>query len=206
MDHFDQSLRAANNNLITITKEQFCRICHISKRYAKYPLDSRPVKCVDSGKKTRKYTIQAKDVWAYLVDRDVHPEKYQAPAGYYAAHSGKFKRRCSSSQLFKTAEPVPFTGQEKSLLYTLWEREAASYTDLMTIADVCGLTGYQSKTICNWYHSHLVIGFMICRKLLILKSSLLEYLSGDTANAIVRKSAKHRALLRQRSQMITAEL
>lgn len=202
MDHFEQSLQAANNDLTTITKEQFCRICHISKRYAKYLLDSGLVKCVDSGKKTRKYTIQPKDVWAYLVDRDVHPEKYKAPAGYYAAHSGKSKQRFSYSQLSKTVETVPFTGQEKSLLYTLWEREATDYADLMNTADVCKLTGYQSKTVYNWYHHHLVIGFMIRRKLLIPKSSLLEYLSGDAANAVVRKSAKHRALLRQCKQKI----
>lgn len=185
MDHFDQSLQTANNDLTTITaitKEQFCRICHISKHYAKYLLDSGLVKCVDSGKNTRKYTIQAKDVWAYLIDQDAYPEKYKALAEYYAAHSGKSKRRFSSSQLSETAEPIPFMGQEKSLLYTLWEWEAACYADLMTTADVCNLNGYQSKTVYNWYHSHLVIGFMICRKLLIPKSSLLEYLMQSSAN------------------------
>ena len=50
----------------TITKDQFYRICHISKRHAKYLLDSGLVKCVDSGKKTRKYKIEMKDVLAYL--------------------------------------------------------------------------------------------------------------------------------------------
>lgn len=206
MDFFEQSLQSTSSNLAAITKEQFCRICHISKRHAKYLLDSGLVKCVDTGKKTRRYTIQAKDVWAYLVDRDVHPEKYKAPVGYYSAHSGKSKRRCSSSQLPETAEPVPFTGQEKSLLYTLWEREAAGYADLMATADVCKLTGYQSKTVYSWYHHHFIIGFMIRRKLLIPKSSLLEYLSGDNANAIVRKSAKHRALLRQCGQKSVNDL
>lgn len=68
MDLFEQSLQSTNSNLAAITKEQFCRICHISKRHAKYLLDSGLVKCMDSGKKTRRYTIQAKDVWAYLID------------------------------------------------------------------------------------------------------------------------------------------
>lgn len=205
MDLFEQSLQSTSSNLAAITKEQFCRICHISKRHAKYLLDSGLVKCMDSGKKTRRYTIQAKDVWTYLIDQDAHPEKYRAPAGYYAAHPSKPKQRFSSSQLSETAEPVPFTGQEKSQLYTLWEREAADYADLMTTTDVCNLTGYQSKTIYNWYHYHLVIGFMIRHRLLIPKLSLLEYLSGDTANAIVRKSAKHRTLLCQYSQTVTGD-
>lgn len=205
MDLFEQSLQSTNRNLAAITKEQFCRICHISKRHAKYLLDSGLVKCMDSGKKTRRYTIQAKDVWAYRIDHDAHPEKYRAPAGYYAAHPSKPKQCFSSSQLSETAEPVPFTGQEKSQLYTLWEREAADYADLMTTTDVCNLTGYQSKTIYNWYHHHFIIGFMIHRKLLIPKLSLLEYLSGDTANAIVRKSAKHRTLLCQYRQKVTSD-
>lgn len=85
MDLFEQSLQSTSSNLAAITKEQFCRICHISKRHAKYLLDSGLVKCVDSGKKTRRYTIQAKDVWTYLIDQDAHPEKYRAPAGYYSA-------------------------------------------------------------------------------------------------------------------------
>ena len=43
----------------TITKDQFYRICHISKRHAKYLLDSGLVKCVDSGKKNTE--IQNRD-------------------------------------------------------------------------------------------------------------------------------------------------
>ena len=85
----------------TITKDQFYRICHISKRHAKYLLDSGLVKCVDSGKKTRKYKIEMKDVLAYLIDRELDPEKYRAPAGYYIGNSGKLKRcirRCRRLQ------------------------------------------------------------------------------------------------------------
>ena len=65
----------------TITKDQFYRICHISKRHAKYLLDSGLVKCVDSGKKTRKYKIEMKDVLAYLIDRELDPEKIPRPFG-----------------------------------------------------------------------------------------------------------------------------
>lgn len=64
----------------TITKDQFYRICHISKRHAKYLLDSGLVKCVDSGKKTRKYKIEIKDVLAYLIDRELDL-KNTAPRG-----------------------------------------------------------------------------------------------------------------------------
>lgn len=42
----------------TVQKEQFRIICHISKRTARYLLQSGLVPCVQSGKKTRNYTIK----------------------------------------------------------------------------------------------------------------------------------------------------
>ena len=74
-----------------ITKEQFYKIAHISKATALYLLTSGKVPCVDSGKKTRKYKIRLDDVIAYLVDRDLHPEKYHASDAWYKDRSGSHK-------------------------------------------------------------------------------------------------------------------
>lgn len=49
----------------TVQKEQFRIICHISKRTARYLLQSGLVPCVQSGKKTRNYTIKMKDIVRY---------------------------------------------------------------------------------------------------------------------------------------------
>ena len=181
----------------TITKDQFYRICHISKRHAKYLLDSGLVKCVDSGKKTRKYKIEIKDVLAYLIDRELDPEKYRAPAGYYIGNSGKLKRHIRRGQAPDSVVIFHFTDQEKSGLLAAWQAAAAEYKDLMTTAEVCELTGYQSQTVYRWYHSKAITGFMIQGKLLISKLTLLEFLAGDTATRIVHKSPKHLALLCQ---------
>ena len=179
----------------TITKDQFYRICHISKRHAKYLLDSVLVKCVDSGKKTRKYKIEIKDVLAYLIDRELDPEKYRAPAGYYIGNSGKPKRHIRRSQAPEFVVIFHFTDQEKPGLLAAWQVAAAEYKDLMTTAEVCELTGYQSQTVYRWCHSKAITGFMIQGKLLISKLTLLEFLAGDTATKIVRKSPKHLSLL-----------
>ena len=181
----------------TITKDQFYRICHISKRHAKYLLDSVLVKCVDSGKKTRKYKIEIKDVLAYLIDRELDPEKYRAPAGYYIGNSGKPKRHIRCSQAPEFVVIFHFTDQEKSGLLAAWQAAAAEYKDLMTTAEVCELTGYQSQTVYRWCHSKAITGFMIQGKLLISKLTLLEFLAGDKAINIVRKSPKHLNLLCQ---------
>lgn len=58
MEKLIQAQKDLNTLPHTISKNQFYKICHISKRHAKYLLDSGLVKCVDSGKVqfTRDYT------------------------------------------------------------------------------------------------------------------------------------------------------
>lgn len=73
----------------TISKDQFYRIAHISKATALYLLQSGLVHCIDSGKKTRRYTIRMDDVIFYMIDREKHPEVYQAPVNWYKKRSGK---------------------------------------------------------------------------------------------------------------------
>ncbi len=66
-----------------ITKDQFYRICNISKKTAKHLLDNGLVPCINSGKKTRKYKLKLTDVIVYLEARDASPEIYTAPIGWY---------------------------------------------------------------------------------------------------------------------------
>lgn len=176
----------------TMSKDQFFRICHISKRHAKYLLDSGLVPCTDSGKKTRKYTIRTQDVMAYLADRERNPEKYRAPIGYYAGNGSKPKRRgrghlASASQILK----FDFTPEERTRLYKTWKKRAAGYEDLLTTVDVCKLTGYTSKTVLSWCSQKRFVSFQIHGHNLVPKVSLLEYISSEQATAIVRKSQKH---------------
>lgn len=56
-------------------------MCHISKRTARYLLQAGLVPCVQSGKKTRNYTIKVKDIVRYLNQREIYPEKYKLPPG-----------------------------------------------------------------------------------------------------------------------------
>ena len=49
----------------------------------------------------------------------------------------------------------------------------------------------------RWHSNKTIAGFVIQSKLLISKLTLLEFLAGDTATKIVRKSPKHLNLLCQ---------
>ena len=66
-----------------ITKDQFYRICHISKKTASYLLDNELVPCTNSGKQTRKYKILLDDVIAFLDARENNPFAFKAPDNYY---------------------------------------------------------------------------------------------------------------------------
>ena len=175
----------------TITKDQFYRICHISKRHAKYLLDSGLVKCVDSGKKTRKYKIEMKDVLAYLIDRELDPEKYRAPAGYYIGNSGKLKRCIRRSQAPGSVVTFHFTEQEKPGLLAAWEAAAADYKDLMTTAEVCELTGYGAQTVHRWHSNKSIAGFVIQSKLLISKLTLVEFQANHPPSRVTNISITH---------------
>lgn len=59
--------------------EQMRVICHISKKTARYLLTSGLVPCIDTGKKTRQYIINTKDVIAYLKKRQSNPQRYTPP-------------------------------------------------------------------------------------------------------------------------------
>ena len=59
--------------------EQMRVICHISKKTARYLLKSGLVPCIDTGKKTRQYIINTKDVKL---------EQWQSKENPYAAGMG----------------------------------------------------------------------------------------------------------------------
>ena len=67
----------------TLSKEQFYKLCHISKSTALHLLRNGIVPCIDSGMKTRCYKIKKADVKEYLNKRAIFPEAYSAPSGWY---------------------------------------------------------------------------------------------------------------------------
>ena len=69
-----------------MNKDQFYRLCHISKSTALHLLKSGKVPCEWSGKKTRCYKIRKEDVKAYLEERAIFLELYSAQKGWYGSH------------------------------------------------------------------------------------------------------------------------
>ena len=129
----------------TISKDQFYRIAHISKATALYLLQSGLVPCIDSGKKTRRYTIRTEDVITYLMEREIHPEDYRAPEMWYAKRSGRTKprkKRCNRLKKLSDTETKHFR--------TYMEAKLEDYDDLLKVADVTEVIGYSSASVHLW--------------------------------------------------------
>lgn len=69
----------------TISMGQLYRICHISKRKARWLLEQGIIPCVDSGKKTRRFSIQLEDVIIFLERRDAGCWRMPSPEGFLRA-------------------------------------------------------------------------------------------------------------------------
>lgn len=121
----------------TISKDQFYRIAHISKATALHLLQNGLVPCKDTGKKTRRYTIRTDDVITYLIDREIHPEKYGAPDHWYRDRSGYRRSRNTFRYELSSLSEI-----ERKLFEEYTRTELASYGDLLSVEETMEITGY----------------------------------------------------------------
>ena len=171
----------------TMSKDQFYQIAHISKATALFLLKNGLVPCVDSGKKTRRYTIKTDDVIEYLKDRESHPDYYKAIRGWYSGTAGK-------KGTIKESVAPDLSPEQHKLLIQYLSRLMKSYDDLMTVKQLAGFSGYNTTTVINWCNKNLK-HFNIAGRFLIPKISATEYLASPQLCSLPQKSKKHKELL-----------
>ena len=161
-----------------MNKEQFFRICHISKSTALHLLKSGKVPCEWSGKKTRCYKIRKEDVKAYLEERAIFPELYSAPKGWYGTH-----------YVARLSKELP----EDTLrqMHGYYEKLLRKYPDVVTVKDVVTLTGYPLTTVHNWCSRGSLKAFQKGLKFCIPKIFLVDFFCSLTFRSITRKSLWH---------------
>ena len=161
-----------------MNKEQFFRICHISKSTALHLLKSGKVPCEWSGKKTRCYKIRKEDVKAYLDERAIFPELYSAPKGWYGTH-----------YVARLSKELP----EDTLrqMHGYYEKLLRKYPDVVTVKDVVTLTGYTLTTVHNWCSRGSLKAFQKGLKFCIPKIFLVDFFCSLTFRSITRKSLWH---------------
>ena len=165
---------------IYMTKDQMYRICHISKKTCLYLLERGLVPCLDSGKKTRRFKIKTTDVIHYLEDRELHPEHYKPPEGYYKQPHIPQPRALSEHDLL--------------VMRQFYEKELASWPDVMTIKQVSAFTGYGKTSVERWCNKQYLKSFYTKRRYYIPKEYLIDFLTSWHFIGISVKSKTNRKL------------
>jgi len=149
-----------------ITKDQFYRICNISKKTAAHLLDNGLVPCINSGKQTRKYKIKLEDVIEYLEAREKDPRRYAAPSGWY-----KIYHNPDDNALVMTSENI----RKISAHYL---KQLSKYPDVLSVNQLSSLTGYSTTTILKWINKGAIKYLNMGNRYLVPKEWLLEFLAG----------------------------
>lgn len=155
-----------------ISADQLYRICHISKRKAKWLLEHGYIPCEDSGKKTRRYKIRLNDVIDYLLTLEAAPDLVATPVGAF-----NVKR--------KQLNPVAQICQKgfQRFLYNIWTDEA----DILRISDVQVLLGYSAGTIRQWIlRKELRSTRLPCGIQVTAKEWLIDFMSVEDINRFTK--------------------
>lgn len=161
-----------------LSKDDFYKLCHISKSTALHLLRSGKVPCEFTGKKTRCYQIHKEDVRKYLAERAVFPELYSAPQGWYGGHYHAAVQK-----------ELPEETHEEMLTY--YRKLLVDYRDVLRVPEISKLTGYGTTAINNWCAGGKLRYFSSGRNNLVPKVFLIEYFCSLPFRSITRKTAWH---------------
>lgn len=164
-----------------LTLDEMRAILHISKRKASYMLKNGYIPCEDSGKKTRNFRVQLKDVIFYLDEIEKHPEMYTLPSGAFSS--------ATPHQHVKWAKKLPVEE------FRIWlEDEWSAAPDAMNKRKMTQLTGYSNSAFQDWISSGKLRYISLYNQSVTAKVWLIDFYCHD-GYLIVQKSKKHRKLL-----------
>ena len=166
-----------------ITMDQLYRICHISKRKARWLLENGVIPCEDSGKKTRRFKIKIEDVVEFLELRDAGLLNDVMPVGIFSSEEYGYPPRQLRTRLDN--------GALQAFLLDCW----VDVPDMLTVPQTVALCGYSVSTLERWFQKDFLAGIRYRGTILISKESLAEWLASDRGQSIQRQSVVHRELV-----------
>lgn len=147
-----------------ISADQLYKICHISKRKAKWLLENNIIPCRDSGKKTRRFSIALDDVIEYLRKKENSPNTVAPPYGLFSSTGSSPKIGRSVS-----IDPQTFS----AYVNILWQNEP----DALAVAQAQKLTGYSDQLVYRWISDGKLQAIMYLKSYMIAKSEVIRFLS-----------------------------
>lgn len=157
-----------------ISKEQLCKICHISKRTALRLLEDGSIPCKSNGKQTRKFQIALADVEAFLLKRQARIKTNPREA----------------RNVYR-----PMSAEMKSLLPHVVTDWLEPYPDVLSVDEVVEITGYGSSSVVKWCKKEDLQHYCIGRKFFVPKTWLQEFMLSERFWGIHVKSHIHRQSL-----------
>lgn len=157
-----------------ISKEQLCKICHISKSTALRLLEDGSIPCKSNGKQTRKFQIALADVEAFLLKRQARI---------------KINPR-EARNVYR-----PMSAEMKSLLPHVVTDWLEPYPDVLSVDEVVQITGYGSSSVVKWCKKEDLQHYCIGRKFFVPKTWLQEFMLSERFWGIHVKSHIHRQSL-----------
>ena len=165
--------------------DQLYRICHISKRKARWLLENGVNPCEDSGKKTRRFKIKLDDVIEFLELRDAGLLDDVMPVGIFSSDEYGYPPRQPRTRLDN--------GALQAFLLDCW----VDAPDMLTIPQTASLCGYSVTTLVRWFQKELFAGIRYRGMILISKESLAEWLASDRGQSIQQQSTTHQELIEE---------
>lgn len=130
-----------------ICLEELCKLCHISKRKAKWLLDNEIIPCVRSGNKRHRYKIKLSDATAFQKDQESDCVIYTYPKGQF---SSKRKRESSRAAYIRRMASIIRTEKGQTALRSFYQKEFAKEPDCLYARDVVALTGFSVSSVRAW--------------------------------------------------------
>jgi len=160
----------------TISKDHFCKICHMSKRTATKYLGT-VIPCNDNGKKTHRYTITKTDLIDFL---ERYPERHNITV---------LPTVCRYSKTAFSTKPLSCSVM--AFMHEYYTRILHSEKEILRVIDICRITGYGKTAVNTWFNSGDLCYVVIRGVKHTAKEALIDFLSSDGFDKIFRKSAWH---------------
>ena len=172
-----------------LSGEQVRCALHISKRKCAWMLNNGFIKCQNTGKRTRKYTVLKEDLLTYIEDSQMHPEKYVTPYAEFSTAKYSCNRK---SRPRKTGFPSSLPSDFREWL----EQEFESVPDALTVPQVIVTTGYTDNTVNRWLRQGHLKSVQTQTTKIIPKLWLIDFYC-SYAYTISNMSDKHIKLLQK---------
>lgn len=153
-----------------VSMDQFYRICHISKRSAKYLLENDIVPHTDTGKKTWRYEIRLDDIITYLRRREQWGS--MIPIGAVSSRPLSRKKYVSRQSFHHLISPDVDKEKEVREYFTFIY---ADYPDVLKTSEVAEITGLHKSTVLKVLKTGELQSLKINRDYMVPKPFLLDF-------------------------------